>query len=282
MKPLRIFLLALTLSVGMGSGLRADTPKRVVTVGGAVTEIVYALGAEDLIAGSDTTSYFPPAAEKLPKVGYMRALSAEGILSLRPDLLIVTDDAGPPAVLKQIESVGTNILYLKSGRSVADIEDSIRKLAEVLGREPQAKALMAKMDQDAATLADEVSELKAPPRVMFILQHGGGAPMVAGGGTAADSIIRLSGGKNVVTAYDGYKPLTPEAAVAMRPDAILITDQGLTQAGGKDALLKVPGVAATPAAKAGRVYAMDALLLLGFGPRMVEAARALNKMYRAQ
>ena len=216
MKPLRICLLALALAVGAGSGLRAETPKRLVAVGGAVTEIVYALGAENLIAGSDTTSYFPPAAEKLPKVGYMRSLSAEGILSLRPDLLIVTDDAGPPAVLKQVESVGTKILRLKSGRSIADVEDSIRKLAKVLDREAQGKALLAKMDRDAATLAGEVSELKTPPRVMFILQHGGGAPMVAGGGTAADSIIRLSGGANVVTAYDGYKPLTPEAAVAMR------------------------------------------------------------------
>lgn len=281
MMAARILLVLLTLLTG-AVAVRAETPKRVVTVGGAVTEMVYALGAEDRIAGCDTTSYFPAAAEKLPKVGYMRALSAEGILSLGPDMLIVTEDAGPPAVLRQIAAAGVPLLHLKSGRSIADVRENIRVLAKAIGREAQASALLAAMDRDAAALAREVAGTGAPPRVLFILQHGGGAPLVAGAGTAADSIIRLSGAENAVTGYSGYKPLTPEAAVALKPDAILITDQGLRQAGGKEALLRVPGLALTPAARNGSVHAMDSLLLLGFGPRTAQAALTLNRMYRLQ
>lgn len=277
----RFLLVLLALLVGTVPA-HADAPKRLVAVGGAVTEIVYALGAEDLIAGCDTTSYFPPAAEKLPKVGYMRALSAEGILSLDPDLLILTEDAGPPAVLRQVTAAGVPLLQLKSGRSIADVKENIGLLAKAIGREPQAAALLAAMQRDAAALAREVAGSGAPPRVLFILQHGGGAPLVAGAGTAADSIIRLSGAENAVTGYSGYKPLTPEAAVALEPDAILITDQGLRQAGGKEALLRVPGLALTPAARNGRVHAMDSLLLLGFGPRTAQAAMNLNRMYRVQ
>lgn len=280
MNRLQVFLMALSLVVVSATGAWAEAPKRIVSVGGAVTEIVYALGAEDLIVGSDTTSYFPAAAAKLPKVGYMRALSAEGILSLRPDLLILTEDAGPPPVLHQLEGAGVNILRLKSGGSVADVEDGIRRLAKALDRVPAGAELLATLAREKAALSRMVSDGGKPRRVMFILQHGGGAPMVAGRGTAADSIIHLSGAENAVAGYDGYKPLTPEAAVALKPDAILITDQGLQQAGGRQALLDLPGLALTPAARNGRIYSMDALLLLGFGPRTVEAAMALNRMYR--
>ena len=96
----------------------ADTPKRVVSVGGALTETVYALGAGELLVGSDTTSYYPEAAANSPKVGYQRALSAEGILSLSPDLVIMTDEAGPPPVLAQLNSAGVNMLTLNAGRSL--------------------------------------------------------------------------------------------------------------------------------------------------------------------
>ena len=85
----------------------AEIPKRVITIGGSLTEIVYALDSQALLVGSDTTSYYPEAAEELPKVGYQRTLSAEGILSLDPDLVIVTEEAGPPAVLKQLQSTNS-------------------------------------------------------------------------------------------------------------------------------------------------------------------------------
>ena len=258
---------------------QAGTPERIVTIGGALTETIYALGAKDLIVGSDTTSYYPPMAEKLPKVGYQRALSAEGILSLDPDLVILTEEAGPPPVLRQLESARIEILTLKAGRSLEGVKTNIQKIAKVLNREETGATLIQKINAESKELTDSIADTKQKKRVMFILQHGGGAPLVAGKGTAADSIIALSGAVNVVEDYDGYKPLSPEAAVALEPEVILITNQGLEQAGGKESLLNAPGISLTPAGKYGHVIAMDALLILGFGPRTVQAASELSKAY---
>ncbi len=257
----------------------AAQPERIVTVGGALTEIVYALGAESRLVGNDTTSYYPKQAEALPKVGYQRALSAEGILSLNPDMVILTDEAGPPAVITQIKSAGVDILEIKAGRSLGDVKQSVQAIAKALGCEKKAAALITKLNAHQAQLTAVKQKIKSHKKVMFILQHGGGAPMVAGVNTAADSIVKLSGGINAVADYQGYKPLTPEAAVALNPDVILITKQGLAQAGGKEALLKNPGLSLTHAAKQGHVIALDSLYMLGFGPRTVEAAIELNQLY---
>ena len=274
---MRIAPICLLLFLALSA--QAGTPERVITIGGALTETVYALGAKDLIVGSDTTSYYPPMAEKLPKVGYQRALSAEGILSLSPDLVILTEEAGPLPVLRQLESAEVEILTLKAGRSLGDVKANIQKIAEALNREETGAALIQKIDAESKKLTDSIATAKYKKRVMFILQHGGGAPLVAGKGTAADSIIALSGAANVVEDYDGYKPLSPEAAVALKPEVILITKRGLEQAGGKESLLNVPGISLTPAGRHGHVIAMDALLMLGFGPRAAQAASVLSKAY---
>ncbi|MCR9213720.1 MAG: ABC transporter substrate-binding protein [Proteobacteria bacterium] len=255
----------------------AEPPKRVVSVGGALTEIVYEMEAGDLLVGSDTTSYFPLEAAQLPKVGYQRTLSAEGILSLSPDLVILTDEAGPPAVLEQLKTAGVELLQVKSGRSLPDIQGNIRAIGGALEMEEASEALISRMAVSEKKLKEAVSSTGKIKRIMFILQHSGGAPMVAGMDTAASSIIELAGAENAVADYTGYKPLSPESAVSIGPDIILVTSQGLEQVGGPESLLKVPGIGLTPAAKQGHVIAMDALLLLGFGPRTAEAALELNR-----
>lgn len=253
---------------------RAEDPKRVISIGGGITEIVYALDAESLLVGSDTTSYYPPAAEKLPKVGYHRALSAEGILSLRPDLVLMTDEAGPSTVLEQLRAAGLRLLTQPAARSVAGVIDNIHAVGQALNRTGLADDLIAQITAEQ----DILSKKTAGPRqkVMFVLQHGAGAPRVAGTKTAADSMIRLSGADNVVQDYSGYKPLTPEAAIALQPDIILVTTQSIEQAGGRDAMLKTPAIALTPAAQQGKLVVIDALLMIGFGPRTVQAALQLN------
>lgn len=275
---MRIILACLLILCALPA--QAEEPERIITIGGALTEIVYELEAQDLLVGNDTTSYYPAEAEKLPKVGYQRALSAEGILSLNPDLVILTEEAGPPPVLKQLESAGISLLKLKEGRSLKDVKQSISAIGKALHRAEKAETLIKQINAESEKLADIIKKRSSPKKAMFILQHGGGAPMVAGTETAADSIIALSGAKNVVKDYEGYKPLTPEAAVSLKPDVILITTQGLEQAGGKEGLLKSPGVSLTPAAKNGHIIAMDSLLILGFGPRTIEAALELNRAYQ--
>lgn len=258
----------------------ADAPQRVVTIGGALTEIVYALDAGDLLVGSDTTSYYPQAAATLPKVGYQRTLSAEGVLSLSPDLVIHSEEAGPPKVLKQLEAAGVMLLRVRAGRSIDDIEANIMAIGAALDRQATADRVVDTLTASAAKLEKATTDLKNRKRVMFILQHTGGAPMVAGRDTAADSVIVLAGAENAVTGYTGYKPLSPEAAVAIAPDIILVTTQGLEQSGGADGVLQMPGVSLTPAAKNKRIVSMDALYLLGFGPRTADAALELHRQIR--
>ncbi len=130
-----------------------------------------------------------------------------------------------------------------------------------------------------SSLKADLKKDKVEPRIMFILNHGGGTPMVAGTQTAADSIIALSGAKNVVSEYSGYKPLTPEAAVKMKPDYILVTKMGLEASGGLNAFANIPGINLTQAAKDKRIITMDSLYLLGFGPRTAEAALKLRHSY---
>jgi iron complex transport system substrate-binding protein len=116
--------------------------------------------------------------------------------------------------------------------------------------------------------------------VMFILSHNG-SPQVSGEGTAADALIKLAGGVNVMRGFKGYKPLTTEAAVAALPDVILITTQGLKAIGGVDGLLAQPGMALTPAAKTKHVVDMEALYMLGFGPRLPQALREMAQRIRS-
>jgi len=260
-----------------GLAFPAQAEQRVVAVGSAITEIIYALGAESSLVGNDTTGYYPEAAKKLPKVGYQRNLSAEGILSLRPNLMIFTQQAGPPPVLAQLKAAGIKMLPIESGKSIADVKASIKTIGDVLGKPQQAAELIANIDKQMKELAKITATQPHKQRVIFVLGHGGGPPMVAGKETEAEGIIELSGGINVVSEYKGYKPLTPEAIVALKPDVILITARGIKGSGGKEALLATPGISLTPAAKNGNVIVMDSLLLLGFGPRAVEAAIQLNK-----
>ncbi|NVK20365.1 MAG: ABC transporter substrate-binding protein [Methylocystaceae bacterium] len=260
----------------------AEAPKRIVSIGGANTEILYGLKVEDRLVGSDTTSYYPKAAQQTPKVGYMRALSAEGILSLKPDLVILAEQSGPPPVLAQLEQVGVKMLKIEEAHSIADVKANINLIAKTLDVLDQAKPVLEKIDKDVALLEKTIEQNPISPSLMYILQAGGGAPLAAGEQTAADHIIKLSGAKNAVLGYDGYKPLTPESAVKMKPDYILVSRHGQGGSSGVKQFKNAPGVHLTRAAQEGRVIEMDMLFLLGFGPRTAEAALKLRSLYSGQ
>ncbi|MCU0868258.1 MAG: ABC transporter substrate-binding protein [Burkholderiales bacterium] len=257
-------------------------PARVVSVGGAVTEIVFALGAAPRLVGVDSTSAWPDAARKLPQVGYMRQLSAEGVLSLAPDLLLATHEAGPPAALAQIGSAGIAVHQLHLRHSPEALRENVRDAAAALGMPAAGRGLDARIASEWAATQARVDALKGPkPRVLFVFAHGGGAPMVGGTDTAVDAMLRLAGAVNAAGTLSGYKPLTAEASIAAAPDVLLITQEGLDNVGGADALLAKPGMALTPAGKAKRIVAMPALYLLGFGPRLPQAVADLADKVRA-
>lgn len=250
--------------------------QRVIVIGGALAEITYALGCENALIGSDTTCTYPEAARKLPKVGYQRALSAEGLLSLRPSLILTSEEAGPASVLQRVRDNGVRVMTFAEQHDVACVRDKITGVASALGAEAQGRTLLARFDQAWAGTRSPAPGLQ-DLRVVFLLSPPGVAPMVAGQHTAADAMIRYAGARNAMEGFSGYRPLSPEALVAARPDVVLTTEDTLHQAGGSQPLLRQTGFALTPAGRSGRVAALDALFMLGFGPRLPEAVLALRK-----
>lgn len=256
---------------------------RLVAIGGPVTEIVYALGAGVQLVGVDTSSTYPESATRLPQVGYQRTLSAEGVLSLSPNLIVASAEAGPPAALSQLRASGATVLVVPSVYSIDGVRTKIRLIAQALGRDAQGERLLEALANDLAAALVVPRHEQGKPKVLFIYARGAGTLNVAGLDTSAAAMIDLAGGRNAVTGYAGYKPLTAEAVVAAAPDVILIPARGLESVGGVDGLLKLPGLALTPAGSARRVVAMDDLYLLGFGPRTGQAVRELTlRLYGEQ
>jgi iron complex transport system substrate-binding protein len=248
---------------------------RIVSIGGAVTETIYALGLEGRIIGVDTTTLYPPEAlKRAPNVGYMRALSAEGVLSLKPTWVIAIDGSGPPAALKLVSDAGVPLTMVRDDPSPDGVAAKIETIGKLLGAEEKAVALANETRARFALVAHMRPQTPKPPRVLFILSLQNGRPMVGGRGTAADAIIRLAGGANAADAIDGYKPMTDEGVIATAPDVILKMNNG-NMVGNPDDIFSLPAFAATPAASKRALIGMDGLYLLGFGPRSPDAVREL-------
>lgn len=275
----RLLGTALTLATLASSSVWA-APRRLVSVGGAITETLFALGAQDELVGVDTTSIYPAAARALPSVGYARTLSAEGVLALRPTLLLASEEAGPPAVLRQLEAARLPVRVLDSRHRFDGVLERVRQLAELSGRPAQGQELSARLRADWARVEALATVPGAKPRALFVLSHSTASVMVSGTGTAADAMLGYAGATNAFGAVAGYKPLTPEAAVAAAPEVLLFTEQGLAAAGGIDGALRLPGLALTPAGRARRVVALDAMFMLAFGPRLPQAVLALHGALR--
>jgi len=275
-----LLLNAALLAVFALTSLTAQAAERLLTIGGAVTEIVYALGKGDEIIANDITSYYPDAANKLPKVGYMRTLSAEGLLSMRPTLIIADAGAGPPNVLEQIANAGVRVIQLQEGFTPEQVATNIRLIGKQL-QVANTEKIATQYETSWQAAQAKVSELRNNPRVLFVLDHTGKNPQAAGDDTAANAVIKLAHADNVMAAqFRGYKPLTAEAMVAAAPAVIITTHEGIEASGGMEAFLNKPGLRMTPAGKAKRVISMDSLLLLGFTPRLPNAITELSQAVR--
>lgn len=253
---------------------------RVLALGGAVTETVHALGQGDRLVARDTTSSYPPEVLDLPDVGYVRALSPEGVLSVRPDLIIAEEGAGPPETVDILKAAGVPFHQIASGEDEPSVIARIEAVADALGTPEAAAEPLAAIRADFTALAAARDGVDQPARVMFILSLQGGRVLAAGQENGADAMLRLAGAENAVTGFSGYKPLTDEAITAAAPDIILMMNRGEADGdhGASDAaLLAMPAISTTPAARNGRVIRMDGLYLLGFGPRTGQAALDLHR-----
>ena len=249
--------------------------RRIVAVGGAITEIVYALGLQDRLVGIDTTSLYPPEAlQQKPNVGYMRQLSAEGVLGLNPELILATEGSGPKETLSVLSEAKVPIFAVPERFSEDGIIERIRVVAHELGADARGACLSDAVAKDLAAMRKLREKVGEKRRVMFVISFVNGRAMVAGRKTAAHEIIALAGASNAIDGYDGYKPLSDEAIVAAKPDVIMVMQRG-RDAISSEALFGNAAFALTPAAKDKAFIAMDGLYLLGFGPRTAAAARDL-------
>jgi len=281
MPSVRLFAL-LGMLLGMAAPLRAEPPQRLVSAGGDLTEIIVALGMDDRLVGVDTTSTYPPRVTDLPQIGYVRSLTAEGVLSLAPDLMIASHDAGPATALDQLRAAGLTVALAPDIEGAPGVPAKMRFVGDLLDRESQAEELAATFEQDMADVARVIDQLEDRPKVLFILFVRDGTPIVGGRGSSADAIITLAGGQNAADGIEGYKPMNREAMIAAAPDVVLMMTRYVESEGGLDRILARPDVALTPAGQARRAVVMDGLLLLGFGPRTPQAVRDLARALHPQ
>jgi heme transport system substrate-binding protein len=264
------------------AGSLAGAPTRIVSVGGAVTEILYALGLEDRVVGIDVTSLYPAKAlSEKANVGYMRQLSPEGILGLNPQLILAIEGAGPKETLSVLKEAKVPFSTVPEVFSEQGILDKIKFVADEMGVKQRGVCLAEAVSSDLQSVHALRDRISSKRRVMFVMSLVNGRAMVAGQKTAADAIIALAGGSNAIDDYDGYKPVSEEAIVAAKPDVIL-TMQRSADSVTSEVVFANSAFALTPAATTKSFITMDGLYLLGFGPRTAAAAHDLaGKLYPA-
>ena len=275
--------LALLLAFGVQLGFQAHAQERIVSVGGDITEIIYALGAGDRIVATDSTSVYPAAANETPKVGYVRRLSAEGVLSVEPDLILVSGAARPAEAVAQIRASGVRLIEMEPTYTIDFIIEKTRAVAAVLGLDAQGAAFAAQIERDWETAERKIKALDIAPSVLFFATLPDGAPRGAGTDTAADGVIKLLGGRNVFKDHSGYKSLSLEAAVAADPDIILVMSHHADRIGGVEAVYNHPAISLTTAAQKRRIFFVDQVTVMQFGPRTPQALADLaDEIAKAQ
>lgn len=259
---------------------KAHDISRIVSVGGDVTEVLYALGMAANIVAVDTTSEYPPEALAEKKsVGYMRGLSAEGVLSVKPTLIIASAGAGPPEVVAALKASQVPYVEVRCEDSPEGVVKKVHLIAGVVGAKDKGDALAKSIEADFKLLADERAKIEKPVRALYIIAIQNGRAIVGGKHTGADAIIGLAGAENAAGSIDGFKPLSDEAALGMAPDVILMMKG--RQGDGASEIKAMPGLSATPAVKSGRVLEFGGSYLLQFGPRASGAARELMQAFAA-
>lgn len=251
---------------------------RIVSLGGAITEIIYKLNLQKYLVGVDTTSNYPLEVKKYPSVGYARTLSVEGVLSLSPTHILATEDVGPPAFVRAIKSnKKINFQILDSEYSFNGLIKRVRKVAGIGNVITSQDKLIQRLNESWRTAYLNQQVIQRPPKVLFLLSHQASRLLVSGRDTGAAAMIHYAGGANAMTSYVGYKPLNIEAFIEANPDIILMTKQSESILGGLQGLLKIRALGSVAAVRNHRFVSIDANQLLGFGPRLPETVLELRR-----
>jgi iron complex transport system substrate-binding protein len=254
--------------------LTGSYAQKIITAGSAMTETVCALGLCDQIIASDRTSLYPPEIQKLPSIGYRSGISSEGIISLRPSLLVAEKDYVEPAVLTQIQSAGIKVLIIERAYTIDGTKNLIRQIASELNKKAEGEKIITTIESQLAETKALIKKSKVTPKVLCVYNRGTSSVDIAGTRTFS-SILPYAGAESAITGVDGYKPLNTEALISSNPDYLLMFESGVQSLGGIEGVLKVAGVNQTTAGKKRQIIVMDGIKLSNFGPRFGEAVREL-------
>lgn len=253
-------------------------PKRIITLGGAITETVAALGFEKHIVAVDVTSEYPVNITKLPKVSKSRSVSAEGLMAFRPDLVIAPAGAVPYGVIQSLKGAGIRFVAVQQEYSVKGALNFIRSIGEALDSKLKAEKVALEVENKVNNVLQIVHNSKLQPKVLFIYARGAGTMTVAGKGSNMDAIIGLAGGRNAIKEFNQYKTYSTEALVHANPDVLLMFDFGMDSLGGKAGVLEMPGVLFTNAGKTKKIVPIDGPLMINFSTRLDQAILSLHKL----
>jgi iron complex transport system substrate-binding protein len=256
--------------------ISARAAERIVSLGGAVTETVYALGAGDQVVARDTSSVFPAEVGALPDVGYFRTIGAEGVLAQKPTLILAAQGTGPAAQVDLLKNSGVAFVHLDARYSAETVLANIARLGEILHREAQAATLAEKLRAQLGAVKTAAGpDATRPVRAVFLMSMNETATQAAYDGTAADALIELAGGQNPLAGLVGYKPVNAEALLALDPDVIFYGVNPIAPHAKPPAWIRE-----TRAGRAGRIHALDLGYHLTFGPRLGDAVTEVASLLR--
>ncbi len=274
MKNLLLLLSVFVISTGACE--KALDSSRITSAGGSITEILYFLNAQENLVAIDVTSNFPEEATELPSIGYVRQLSAEGVLSLDPTIIIGENDMGPPSVMEQIKRTNVEIQIIPEDHSILGIKEKIKCIAKIIGKNPNPileNKLTPKINElNALTTGNQTK------KIIYILGMQSGSPLIAGANTSGNGLIKISGGVNPLDSFEGWKPVGTESIIEAAPDLIIISERGLRGFGSMEDLRNHPALYLTPASKNNKIVSIDGMASLGFGPRTIDSAIKISKI----
>ncbi|MCB0501246.1 MAG: ABC transporter substrate-binding protein [Bacteroidetes bacterium] len=275
-----IIFLACACNNNTSNNTQAPTETKIISIGGAITETLFALDLGANIQAVDVTSTYPNGVNNIPKLGHLSNISLEGLLNFNPDHVVSINDPAGTGLFQQLKNSDLELELLESPTSIEGTKSIITSIGKVFHKEAEATQLLNNLDNDLKLLDDYLKDKEEKPKVLFLYARGSDMLMVGGKATTADHMIQLAGGTNAANSFNDFKPLSPEAAIEANPDVILVFDTGLNSLNGVEGVLALPGIAETNAAKNRKVVAMDGHYLLGFGPRVGQAALELAKSIR--
>ena len=253
---------------------------RIVIAGGSLTEIVYLLGQEKKLVGVDITSKYPLSATKLSSIGYLRNLSAEGILSLSPTLLLAESDIGPPAVLNQLNKTSLETKIIRDDLTMAGIKNKINCIISILNLKKNNYISIYNDIKDKITKIEKYKSLneKRNKKVLIILMMRGTSPIIAGKNTSGHGLISSLGLLNSMSQVDGWKPVSKEEIILSNPDYVIVTNRTFNSfLSSKDFILKT-GLNFTNAGEDNNLIIEDGMALLGFGPRTLDVGIKISEI----